>query len=687
MVIRCDGSEVATTRPGKVDCFGGIQWVETIQFFMHGENENIDAIVLSSRRSSGDSWCFVPGCLFETFNVKFGHSTWAPPSTSPGSGPTFCAELETFLEGDDSRGSVTHLETVLNGGKSPEAAKHSEARVDAEKRQGDTRQAPTSGHYKQKAVNPFLDAEGGAGTGESRPVSVSPQDSEAVWLARSGAETHGMARPREGSYPVPKQLNASVSGSTLSGASCDPVKGSFGYSALRLPEAHFFTYLVKGESFQPRHQTTSACDTTCDDCGASGWKGLADDGLETEKEPKETLRRKEWHDTDGRRVRWCWIQPPSESGGITISAVPYPSTGVGERNVGPRPHPVGYVSHAADPRPAEHTLHAVKWSSTVPQSTASPHEPAPLASRSGEEEGNVTGDATRASGAGGYFPPELAYTPRTWCFPSFRALHGVDVELKSRPVHHVKNLLSTRGSTTRENLATCVPAFAPISSEHNSFRTERLMPRNKPCPPSGDNSLRRERLMPRSEPHPTEIRRPHDSGSHVMPIARAPSHRAVAPIPPFQTRTVQLPETLSNTGGNRIYFTCVSPRSVSAGCEFQLRVAASFLQIPDDPSLEESRGRGKEGVIQAGVPGSLTVEQSKRVTAELVSGDGVGHKQKHASHIMMDCQSKERFCYLIHFMVEGANLRSRGCRSTGLFNCAAALHNVCRFFAGAIVDL
>lgn len=658
MVIRCAGLEVGRTRPEQLDTVGCIKWAETLQLSIHGKNKTLVAIVVSSRNPGGDSWCLVPGCRFESLPVKEGHSVWWPRFAQSGAGPTFRVELETVLEGDKSQGAATDLKKVLDGNKS----------------QGSAGQSPASGHNTHEPLDPYLATAGSAGTDEPRTVLVSERDSKHNWLARPesltlslaqgmaplcssptpaprpplsaqtstlgpnggsisargrdgnyeesksestavpsfpGADTHGMAHQRTGGRPVPKQSNASVLRPSLSRASGWPRVGSVGSPAPRLPEAHFFTFLVNGDSFRSGNPSIHPWATQQGGCGTTGWTGLASDGLKTEEKAQLNLRSTAWHGMDNRRMRWSGTQPAKESESTTSADVPCRSMEVGETNTDPRLRRGVTMSEVGRPRSGEPARHAVDTSSTVSQSTTPTHATVPL---SDEEDEQVRGDATRSSGADVHLPPELVYTPGSPVNPSPFTLTEVEGEVKSRSVDPAKDLLSTGQSSTFEDHSTCVPGHVLIPSEKAPFQTERLMPRGKPS--SG------------------EIPRPHDSMPHVTAVARAPPPWAVESPPHFQTRTVQLPQIPANIeGADRVYFTCVSPRSVRAGCEFQLRVSASFLQVSDGPPRAELWERGKEGAIDGSMSAAMMAERNNMVTVKLVSGEGVGHEQQHSCHV------------------------------------------------------
>lgn len=692
VVIRCAGLEVGGTRPEQLDTAGCIKWAETLQLSIHGKNETLVAIVVSSRNPGGDSWCLVPGCRFES-SVKEGHSDWRPPFAQSGAGPTFCAELKTVLEGDKSQGAATDLEEILDGNGN----------------QGSAGESPASGHKTQRTVDPYLATADSAGTDAPRTVLVSERDSKHNWPARpesltlsmsqgmiplclsptpaprpqlsaqtstlvpnggsisargrdgnceesksesaavpsfSGAGTHGMAHQPTGGRPVPKKSNASVLRPCLSRASGWRRVGSVGSPALRLPEAHFLTFLVKGESFRSGNPSIHPWWKKQGGCGTTAWTSLVSDVLETEENAQMNLRSTAWHGMDNRRMRWSGTQPAKESERTTSADVPDPSMEVVERNTDPRLRRDVNLSKVVKPRSGEPARHAVSTSSTVSQWTTSTHAITPL---SDEEDVQVKGDATRAPGADLHLPPELVYTPGPPVNPSSSALTVVEGEVKSRSVHPAKDLLSTWQSSTFEDHATCVPGHVLIPPEEAPLQTERLMPRGKPSS--------------------VEIPRPHDSMSHVTAVARPPPPWAVEPPPHFQTRTVQLPHIPANIGGtDRVYVTCVSPRSVSAGCEFELRVSASFLQIPDGPSRAELRERRKEGAIDGGVSAAMMAERTKRVTVKLVSGEGVDHEQQHAYQVTVGWSSTEGCFLVILYSVDGLHVRCHRCRSSKLLN-------------------
>ncbi|CAM9407540.1 unnamed protein product, partial [Sphacelaria rigidula] len=75
-----------------------------------------------------------------------------------------------------------------------------------------------------------------------------------------------------------------------------------------------------------------------------------------------------------------------------------------------------------------------------------------------------------------------------------------------------------------------------------------------------------------------------------------------------------------------VVFSCLSPPTVSEGQAFALKVLAYLLRQRDDV-LQDAL---KEGVKEAGVPGSMPIMRGKRVTVKLVHNDSTGARL--ASH-------------------------------------------------------
>lgn len=141
------------------------------------------------------------------------------------------------------------------------------------------------------------------------------------------------------------------------------------------------------------------------------------------------------------------------------------------------------------------------------------------------------------------------------------------------------------------------------------------------------------RLMPRSEGLLVGTQRANGSDSSLTAAARNTSPEAVqtaarSETRPASTRAIDsvscphtrtapsLPPVRNTEGGELVYFTCSSSRSVCVGRGFQLRVSACAKHVCDDPA----RAVLREGAIAACVSGARRIAPGERVTVTLVRG-------------------------------------------------------------------
>ena len=115
MVIFGANLEVGETRPDQAHTGGCIEWAEPLQLSVHGKNESLVAVVVSSRHSGGGSWCVVPGCQYESVPAEMGRSVWHSLPAHLSHGSTFRAEVETVLQEDSTEGVAEHVETFVKG--------------------------------------------------------------------------------------------------------------------------------------------------------------------------------------------------------------------------------------------------------------------------------------------------------------------------------------------------------------------------------------------------------------------------------------------------------------------------------------------------------------------------------------------------------------------------------------------
>ena len=595
-VIFRTGTAAAETQPKKPNAYGAIEWTELIEMWVNDGDETLVATIVS-RESSTDPWRLVTGGRFE-HSVRARQAVWKRRSDTPGIGPNFHAELKALLQRDRSWRWSQPLPTFSTTTQNAVGKSHAASAI---------------------RHNPDLTVGGGGAAGDL--TLMTRFGAGGVGRAQRGRTTHTRSESfssyfvqRISSFMRDGSISVESGESTFTATTDEAFARSMRQTAVISESTVPPTSAVESRASAPRDMLSNRVSRQLD--------------VEYRVAPLGSFKRKASSTSNITRApsfstSELQLAPIRKYGGIPWKGGPM-SAGGDVRGAGRRGE---FLLFGRMRKFAGATSDAaVRPSKLLPFRRGT----APLSSPSSPVEETILPPVvtkTRPRGTEVPFPYVVGKAPRS---PS-------------------PSLSSPRPSPTAANIKSPPPLFDEQASRD---RPVAVISALRGARTENENERERESL---SHDHPDVQRSTLKDGAQTPPwarftripsatsthnAARAPNTPAddssdtaqnlrgdvtpFAPITPWATA-----ESCTSAGASAVpitrrfaarettdlaYVVSISPRSVYAGCHFQLRVSARWSPAKDDVF----RGLSRNAEDQIGIPAAMSGEQTKRVTMKLV---------------------------------------------------------------------